>query len=119
CLFAAGGVVLVDLLVPFDVEKILPLANNARVLSCAALLAPVGFGLGLPFATILRPAAARDVGWLWLVNGAGSVAGAAVSMAVAMSNGLTVALLSGAAIYLVAATVSSDRAVPSPVRAAG
>jgi hypothetical protein len=74
---------------------------SARVIVTAILIAPLGFFMGMPF-----PKGALRVGelvdWGFAVNGAASVLGATLVVLVAFTYGFTVALLSGAALYLAA-----------------
>ncbi len=77
------------------------LSMAPRILLTAALVAPLGFFMGMPF-----PKGALRVGelvdWGFAVNGAASVLGATAILFVAFSFGFSAALLIGAALYLVA-----------------
>ncbi len=81
---------------------------SARVIITAILIAPLGFFMGMPF-----PKGALRVGelvdWGFAVNGAASVLGATMVVLVAFTYGFTVALLSGAALYLAAFGLLSVR----------
>lgn len=76
-----------------------------RVAASAALLAFMGFFLGMAFplgmrlATHLRPQLAP---WLWAVNGATSVLASVLAVVIAMLAGISVAFWTGAACYLLA-----------------
>jgi len=72
-----------------------------RFVVSAALLAPLGFLLGIPMPLAIERLAARSegrlVGWAWAGNGAGSVLGPIVAALLAIDLGFTsVTLLAGA-----------------------
>ncbi len=98
-----------------------------RLLVSAALLAPLGFVMGMPFPTGLRalggaiadaatanasikdssmpnvaPAPANAVEWAWAMNAAASVLGSVLAMVIAIQFGLNVTLACGVAAYLLA-----------------
>ncbi len=76
-----------------------------RVLAVVALVAPLGFLMGVPFASGVRLAARQgvDIPWAWAVNGTASVFGSCLTMAVATSYGFTASFSCGAAAYAVSA----------------
>jgi len=88
----------------------------SRVVISGLLLAPLGFGMGMPFPTGLRalalgPAvevsgalsdADSAVEWAWAMNAAASVLGSVLAMVIAIQFGLNVTLACGAAAYLLA-----------------
>jgi hypothetical protein len=77
----------------------------SKILAVVALVAPLGFMMGVPFATGIRHAAREattSVPRAWAVNGVASVFGSCLTTAVAMSFGFTVSLLCGAAAYAAA-----------------
>jgi hypothetical protein len=88
----------------------------SRVVISGLLLAPLGFGMGMPFPTGLRalalgPAvevsgalsdADNAVEWAWAMNAAASVLGSVLAMVIAIQFGLNVTLACGAAAYLLA-----------------
>jgi hypothetical protein len=77
----------------------LPVA--ARITVAAALIAPLGFFMGMPFPRgVLRVGPLVD--WGFAVNGMGSVLGATLAVACAMALGFRVTLLAGALLYLAA-----------------
>ncbi len=79
-----------------------------RILVTVALLAPLGFFMGLPF-----PKAAARVGplvdWGFAVNGAASVLGSTGAILVAFNLGFRVSLLIGAALYVCAWLLFSSK----------
>lgn len=77
------------------------LSPAARILAAVLLVAPLGFFMGMPFPKgALRVGALVD--WGFAVNGAASVIGATAVLLVAMTFGFRVALLSAAALYVLA-----------------
>jgi SAM-dependent methyltransferase len=88
-----------------------------RMAGCALLLAPLGYCMGMPFAK----GAARVgecVDWAFAVNGAASVLGSAVVLLIAFAFGFRVALLAGAALYLVAWLLLGRRSAWQPCESA-
>jgi hypothetical protein len=77
----------------------------AKLVISAALLAPLGFIMGMPFPTGLRQIATADgstIEWAWAMNAASSVLGSVLAMVVAIELGLSAALAGGAAAYVAA-----------------
>jgi MFS family permease len=73
-----------------------------RILTAAALLAPLGVLMGIPFPTGMRLASreARNlVSWAWAVNGGASVFGASLAMVISMTYGFSACSLVGFAAY--------------------
>ena len=72
-----------------------------RMVVAVLIVLPVGVFMGMPFPKgALRVRSLID--WGFAVNGAASVVGATMILLVAMTWGFTVALLLGAALYLLA-----------------
>jgi hypothetical protein len=66
-------------------------------------LLPLGFCMGMPFATGIRYLTdrhARFIPWAWGINGITSVAASILAVILAMNFGFTVVVLSGAAVYM-------------------
>lgn len=88
------------------------LSFGSRLLVSGALLAPLGFMMGMPFPTGLRPLGANPganitnkanaVEWAWAMNAGASVLGSVLAMVIAIQFGLNVTLFCGAASYLLA-----------------
>lgn len=77
----------------------------ARVAATVALIAPVGFAMGIPFPTalaMLERRHARSVRWAWSINAASSVLGSALAIFFALYLGLRTTLLLGGLLYLLA-----------------
>ncbi len=88
-------------LLPWLVRALLPLALTPR-LAAAVLLAFIpGLLLGMPFPTLLRlaPSDRLVVGWLWSLNGAFSVLGSSLAVALAMTGGFGWVFWAGALLY--------------------
>jgi sugar phosphate permease len=79
-----------------------------RILVAALLIFPVGFFLGMPFPLGVLAIESRPKGaiaWAWGMNGAFTVVGGVLSVALSVLFGYTVTLLIAVALYLVAAVV--------------
>jgi hypothetical protein len=77
-----------------------------RVLVALALVAPGSFIMGMPFPMALRSISEAGrplIPWVWAVNAFASVVGSVGAMILAMCFGFRTVLLSGAALYLLAA----------------
>ena len=82
---------------------------TVKLLISAALLAPLGLLMGMPFPLGLRLAASENgpaVEWAWAMNAAGSVLGSVTAMVIAIEFGLTITLSCAALAYLLAAGFS-------------
>jgi hypothetical protein len=77
-------------------------ALPARLAITVALMAPLGFLMGVPFPLGMRWAGTRYAGsvpWLWGVNGVMSVLGSALSTTLSIHMGLTITLVISTAVY--------------------
>ena len=77
-----------------------------RIATAAAVLTPIGalLGLALPGGMRLLTRVQPDVvAWGWGMNGAFSVIGATLAVFIAMNWGFTATLITGAAVYMIAA----------------
>ena len=91
---------------PQIVPVLLPLGLSARIAIAVALVAPLGFAMGMPF-----PAGLSRVGqgpfpaapFYWGLNGVLSVVGSVGTMALAVNAGFRIAMLVGSAFYVLAA----------------
>ncbi len=104
-LIAAALVIYVGLLPPL-LTSLVGLPFALKLLLSAAVLAPLGFAMGMPFPSGLRLLTTADRGcgteWAWAMNAASSVLGSVLAMVVALHFGLSVTLACGAAAYLLA-----------------
>ena len=73
-----------------------------RLVLIALLVALIGLPMGVPFASALRLAGGttQNIGLLWAINGAFSVVGSTVAMALAMSAGFQSVFMAGIACYI-------------------
>jgi hypothetical protein len=86
-------------------HRLLGVSTTLRIMVAVALLAPLGFLMGIPFPTGLRRAAAETnslVSWAWAVNGGASVFGASMVMVISMTYGFSVSSLLGLIAYSIA-----------------
>ncbi len=75
-----------------------------KLLISGALLAPLGFLMGMPFPTGLR--LVGTVEWAWALNAAASVLGSVLAIVIAIHFGLLITLACAAGAYAVAALLS-------------
>jgi hypothetical protein len=106
-LLLVTGVLLLYLwLLPKLLGSQVGIAFPLKLLMSAALLAPLGFVMGMPFPTGLRALQHKHNGaieWAWAMNAAASVLGSVLAMVIAIHFGLGVTLACGAACYAAAA----------------
>ncbi len=103
-IIAAAIVVLSAVLTPI-VESGVALPFAVRVLCAVALIAPVGFAMGMPFPTglsMLEKIMPASVRWAWAINAASSVMGSAMAMFLAIYLGLQMTLVIGGIFYVAA-----------------
>jgi predicted membrane-bound spermidine synthase len=109
CFVTAAVAAAYALALPSLVPALLPLPLVARIAIAIALVAPLGFLMGMPFPKGLRatgqgPFPAPPL--YWGLNGLFSVVGSLATMVTAVVFGFTWAMVGGAAFYLVAALAS-------------
>jgi hypothetical protein len=75
-----------------------------KILISGAVLAPLGFLMGMPFPSGLR--LVETVEWAWALNAAASVLGSVLAMIIAIHFGLTITLACAALAYLLGAGFS-------------
>lgn len=83
-------------------------SEPVRIAVAIAMVAPVGFVMGMPFPTGLRRVARLSpalVSWAWAVNGAMSVLGSVLAVIVSMTSGFTASMMLGWLSYAVALIV--------------
>lgn len=117
CLTVAGLGILYALALPLLVPVLLPLPLAARILVAVALIAPLGFSMGMPFPSGLArvgqgpfPAAP----FYWGLNGVLSVVGSVATMALAVNVGFRLAMIVGSLFYVLAALAA--RALDQPAQ---
>jgi len=97
-------VILYILALPFVFNVYLSYDSTLRFFVAFALIFPLGFLMGIPFPIGLkftRKEVKNDAAWMWCINGAFSVLGSVLALAVAMSFNFSAVLLSGGLIYVV------------------
>lgn len=80
-----------------------------KLVISAALLAPLGFAMGMPFPTGLRALGGGEsasVEWAWAMNAASSVLGSVLAIVIAVHFGLGATLACGAVAYAAAALLA-------------
>ena len=92
-------------LLPLIFNQLLGLSLAIRLLATVVILTPLGFLMGFPFPSGLRllkeMRMENYIPWMWGINGISSVLGSAMAIAIAISLGLTEALLVAAGCYFV------------------
>jgi len=108
---------LYPLLLPSFSDFALRLGETARVLAAVAVLAPLGYLMGLPFAAGLRLLEQHSpalVPWAWAINGSFSVISSVLAVVVALTWSLPAVLYLGAAAYALAWLVFAARPATTP-----
>lgn len=93
-------------LLPWLFRHAMGLPDAARIAISVALIAPLGFFMGMPFPLGLarvEAADARLVPWAWGVNGCASVTGAVLATLLAIHVGFTAVVVAALALYALAA----------------
>jgi hypothetical protein len=106
CLAVAASGALYAFLLPLAVTALLRLPLPARVAIAVAVVAPLGFAMGMPFPSGLRRAGRaglQPAPFYWGLNGILSVVGSIGTMVVAVNVGFRAAMLAGSLCYLGAA----------------
>ncbi len=83
-------------------------AIAARIGVAIAVIAPIGFLMGMPFPSGIRRAGVQSkelVSWAWAANGGASVFGSTLSVLISMAQGFTASFLAGTIAYAVALVV--------------
>jgi predicted membrane-bound spermidine synthase len=107
---------------PRLVAAFLPLSLGARVAIATALIAPLGFAMGMPFPRGLQGTgrgALPASPFYWGLNGIMSVIGSVTTVFVAVRSGFQAAMFTGCACYVLAALASRTALGKSTLRAAG
>jgi hypothetical protein len=108
CLVVMTGVVAICL--PWAFDALLPLPWGLRLVASVILLAPLGMLMGLPFPlglSYLSQVAPDRLAWAWAANGAASVVASVLAALMALSVGFAGVLAAGAAVYAVAALLTT------------
>jgi hypothetical protein len=94
-------------------------ATPVRLAVAVALILPVGFFMGMPFAMAMGISSVRRpllTAWLWGINGAASICAAVLAVMISSNVGISMAWWSGVACYAVATAlmVRDARAAGQP-----
>ena len=85
---------------------------GAKILLSIALIAPLGFCMGMPFPTGLSALATGPpslTAWAWGINGFASIVSTALALLLALESGFTAVLLLALALYVCAALLAKFR----------
>jgi hypothetical protein len=96
----AALVILIVLTLPYLIRLGLPWPLGMRLVLSTLVLAPLGFLMGIPFASGLRRVGPTQIPWAWSANGALSGVGGVVAAMLTLDLGFRVALIIGALAYL-------------------
>ena len=107
-------VLLYVFILPGILNVLVGLPFAAKLAVSAALLAPLGFAMGMPFPSGLRLLSRTQTGeakdnaveWAWAMNAGSSVLGSVLAMVIAIQFGLNVTLACGAGAYVIALLIS-------------
>jgi predicted membrane-bound spermidine synthase len=111
--FIIGGIaglgILYFLFLPLIIYSTIAEPIEAKAAVSIAILAPIGFLMGMPLPTgmrLLKVHRPDYIPWMWAVNGAFSVLGAVLAIALGIMYGSSLAMILGILIYLVALGIS-------------
>ena len=111
--FVIGGIAGLGILYVFFLQSIIysTIAEPIEVKAAAsiAILAPIGFLMGMPLPTgmrLLKVHRPDYIPWMWAINGAFSVLGAVLAIAIGIMYGSSQAMILGILIYLIALGIS-------------
>lgn len=110
-LILTGLILLYTIGLPLVFQSLLQLPDVLRTLLSIVLIAPLAFLMGMPFPTGLWQLGVRArslVPWAWGMNGVFSVMGSALVILISMTTSFTIALMSAALFYSIAAAISSS-----------
>ena len=93
---------------PAIIDNLQSASNTVRIAASVAILAPIGFLMGMPFPMGMRAASSASSAsdltpWLWAMNGSTSVLASVVAIVIAMNAGISASFWTGCVCYLVAA----------------
>jgi hypothetical protein len=100
-----GALVAFGLLTPLVVHRLAAAMTPLRIAAAVAMLAPLGFCMGMAFPLGMELAARRTPAlapWLWGINGATSVCASVIALVIALTWGISASFWTGFACYCVA-----------------
>jgi hypothetical protein len=95
-------------LLPVLFERLIGLADSAKMLLSILLISPLAFCMGMPFPIGLTRVADRApnfIPWAWGINGFASVISASLATLLAIEFGFTMVVLLALGVYAIAATI--------------
>ena len=111
--FVIGGItglgMLYVMLVPSIIYLVLAEPFEIKAAVSIGLLAPIGFLMGMPLPTgmrLLKVHRPDFIPWMWAINGAFSVLGAVLAIALGIMYGSSFAMILGVLVYLIALGIS-------------
>lgn len=96
-------------LLPTMIYSVIGEAFWVKIAFSVAILAPIGFLMGMPLPTdmrLLRSHRPERIPWMWAVNGAFSVLGAVLAVAIGIMYGSSIAMAIGISVYGVTLAIS-------------
>jgi hypothetical protein len=112
-IFVIGGIaglgILYVLFLPLIIYSTIAEPIEVKAIVSIAILAPIGFLMGMPLPTgmrLLKVHRPNSIPWMWAVNGAFSVLGAVLAIALGIMYGSSLAMILGILIYLIALGIS-------------
>ena len=112
-IFVIGGIAGLGVLYVFSLPSIIysALAEPIEIRAAISIgvLAPIGFLMGMPLPTgmrLLKVHRPDFIPWMWAINGAFSVLGAVLAIALGIMYGSSFAMILGVLVYLIALGIS-------------
>ena len=112
-IFVIGGIAALGILYVLFLPPIIysTIAESIEIKAAVsiAILAPIGFLMGMPLPTgmrLLKVHTPDYIPWMWAINGAFSVLGAVLAIALGIMFGSSLAMILGILIYLIALGIS-------------
>jgi hypothetical protein len=109
---AVAGIVVVALLylplLPILFERLIAQPDAVRIVVSVALIAPLGFFMGMPFPmglSVMGERAPALLPWAWGINGCASVISAVLATLLAVHLGFTIVMVLALVLYVAAAAV--------------
>lgn len=103
-LIIGAAIIIYSILLPYLFGFLIAYEFMIRIILSAMLVLPLGFLLGIPFPSGIRLLKQKEKGflipWMWGINGAASVLGSVLAVAIAIMGGFTSAQFISAGCYL-------------------
>ena len=101
-LFLLFALIVFGILTPYAVNLFQSSITIVRILVATVLLFPLGISMGMAFPLGMKMASAKSLSltpWLWGINGATSVCGSVLAVAIAMNFGISTSYWTGFSFY--------------------